>query len=78
MTLTPQTLILLSLGLPLLACIACLLFARQQNLRDGLTFLAAIALFAVVVNILQVFESGTAVEASWWSFAPGIEIAFKI
>ena len=31
MTLTPQTLILLSLGLPLLACIACLLFARQQN-----------------------------------------------
>ena len=78
MTLTPETLVLLSLGLPLMACLACMLFAKQQNLRDGLTFLAAIALFAVVVNILQVFEGGTAIEASWWRFAPGIEIAFKI
>ena len=75
---TPQNPILTALAIPLLACLACLLFARQQNLRDGLTLIASIALFAVVVTILQTFQAGTAIEASWWNFAPGIEMAFRI
>ncbi|MEP1206696.1 MAG: proton-conducting transporter membrane subunit [Rhizobiaceae bacterium] len=75
---TPEQLIFASMALPLAACVACLLFAKQENLRDGLTLIASIVLLLVVVAILQQFQSGTAVEAKWLQFKPGVEIAFKI
>lgn len=71
-------LILASLCLPLLACLACVLLSRQDNLRDGLTLLGSIALFAVVVTILLQFNSGVAFNLSLWKFQPGIEIAFDV
>ena len=75
---TPEQLILAALALPLAACLGCLVFAKQQNLRDGLTLIASIVLLLVVVTILQQFQAGIPVEASWWNFSPGIALAFKI
>ncbi len=75
---TPENLILTALALPLAASIGCLIFAKQPNLRDGLTLLVSIALLGTVIAILQQFQSGQVIEASWWNFNPGIAIAFKI
>jgi multicomponent Na+:H+ antiporter subunit D len=75
---TPHSLIIASLALPLLACLACVVFAKQANLRDGLTLIGAIALFATVLSILQSFQQGTVFELELWTFMPGIKLAFEI
>ena len=75
---TPQAMIYASLAIPLLACLACVLFARQANLRDGVTLIGAIALFTMVVSIFQSYQSGVVFDASPWTFQPGIELSFKI
>ena len=75
---TPENLLITAMVLPLLACIACVLLPKQDNLRDGLTLVAAIALFVTVLAILDAYNAGQVVELNLWSFQPGIELAFSI
>ena len=64
-----NTLILLSMFFPLLACASNILHGEKRpNLRDGVTFLCALASFACVVSIL-VINGGNETEAFvLWSY----------
>ncbi|MEE9315146.1 MAG: proton-conducting transporter membrane subunit [Rhizobiaceae bacterium] len=75
---TSSTMILLSMGLPLVASLACLLLPKHDNLRDGFTLLISFALLAVVVGILQGFMAGLPFTLDLISFQPGLSIAFEI
>ena len=75
---TPTTLMVLSMALPLVGCLICVLLPKQNNLRDGIAFVIALALFAVVFNILSKFTNGQAFDLTLWTFVPGIKIAFSI
>lgn len=75
---TPESLLITAMALPLLACIACVLLPNKDNLRDGLTLVAAIALFFTVLKILEAFNAGQTLEIDLWTFQPGIELAFSV
>ena len=75
---TPENLILLSMGVPLAASLVCLLLPKQNNLRDGLTLLSSLVLFAIVIAILTAFNNGQEIALDLMSFQPGLSIAFKI
>ena len=75
---SPATLLILSMALPIAACLVCVLLPRHNNLRDGFTFVAALALFGVVVSILLQHQAGTSFSFNLVYFQPGIEIAFDV
>lgn len=76
--LSPLALIGLSLGLPFAAFLCCVLLPNRHNLRDGLTLLFAVGLFAVVVTIFLQFQAGVAFDISLIPFSPSLSIGFKI
>ncbi len=71
--------ILLSLSLPLLACVSNLLHGDSRaNLRDGITFIAALGTFgSVLVILLNTGGTGTQ-ELTLLTVMPGLTIAFAI
>lgn len=72
------TMILLSMALPLMGCILCVVLPKQNNLRDGLAFIVSVALFALVLNILNTFDAKEPFALTLWSFMPGLKIAFSV
>ncbi len=73
------SLILLSMFLPLLACLSNLLHGENRaNLRDGITLLAALGTFACVLGIL-IGNAGVPTEPlTLFTVMPGLEISFSI
>ncbi|MEM6619787.1 MAG: proton-conducting transporter membrane subunit [Pseudomonadota bacterium] len=73
-----STLIILTLVLPTLAAVTNGLFASRPNLRDALTFAAALGTFAAVLGIL-IKNGNTPTEAfSLVEPFPGLSIAFSV
>ncbi len=73
-----HALLLASLAIPLAACLACVIFKHAENLRDGLTFLASLALLAVVVAILNTFNTGATLAVDLITFQPGLSLALNV
>lgn len=71
-------LIVLALLLPLVATAGCLAFRSMANLRDGLTFLFTLAVFAVVLAIATRFADGETLALELITFQPGLTIAFDV
>ena len=71
--------ILVSILLPTLACISNVLHGETRpNLRDGITFLAALGSFACVLTVLYK-TSGEATETlTLFAVMPGLEVAFGV
>lgn len=74
-----NTAILVSMLLPILACISNLLHGESRaNLRDGITFVAALGTFACVLSIL-IGNGGNPTEPfTLLTVMPGLEISFSI
>lgn len=73
-----QTLILLIMGLPLALCAFILIARNQPNIRDGLTFAGAVALFVLVITLTQQFMAGNTSDVSLLTFQNGLSIAFHV
>lgn len=74
-----STLVLVSMLLPVLACISNLLHGESRpNLRDGITFLAALATFACVIGILIKTGNSQTAPLKLFEVLPGLEITFVI
>ncbi|MGI9350282.1 MAG: proton-conducting transporter membrane subunit [Rhizobiaceae bacterium] len=74
-----NTAILLSMVLPLIACVSNILHGDSRpNLRDGITFLAALGSFGCVLSVL-IGTGGAATEPyKLITVMPGLEIAFSV
>ncbi len=74
-----NTAILMSLIIPVLACISNILHGDERpNLRDGITLIAAIATFGCVLSIL-INNGGAPTETyTLFSVMPGLDIAFNV
>lgn len=74
-----NSLILLSMSLPIVACISNLLHGdNRANLRDGITFIAALATFASVLAILIQNGGAPTQPFTLLTVMPGLEISFSI
>ena len=75
---TAETLLLLSMAIPLAATLACVLMRDQDNLRDGTTFVATLATFAGVVGVLLAYNDGDSAALELVTFMPGLSLAFSV
>ncbi|MEP0323518.1 monovalent cation/H+ antiporter subunit D family protein [Bauldia litoralis] len=75
---TPATLILLALVIPTVVAVLLPLFAGRPNVREAVTLIGAVALFAVVLMLLPVVLAGGRPELDVWTVVPGLKIAFGV
>lgn len=73
-----QTMLTLSMVLPLLLVPVILLFRNQPNLREAASIGVGISLFVLNCQIMMLFESGTDVSVTWFTLFPNLDIAFKV
>ena len=74
-----ETLILLALGVPLLGALF-VLFAgpASANVRDGLTVVTAVILFAIVWTLVGIVDSGARPSVTLLEMLPGLSITFTL
>lgn len=70
--------VLLSLAIPFIATVLCVIFRNMPNLRDGLTFLAALATFTTVLAVYDRYEAQGTFGLELFHIVPGIAFAFSI
>ncbi|MBJ6371071.1 proton-conducting transporter membrane subunit [Sedimentitalea arenosa] len=73
-----NTAILASMLIPALAAVGNMLLRDSENLRDGMTFVAALATFGCVMTILSNEGSGTTDPLVLFSVMPGLDLAFNV
>ncbi len=73
-----STLISLTMGIPLAAGIMNVLLKRQNDLRDSLTLLAAMATFGTVLAILSQVGNATSATMRALTVMPGLDVAFSV
>lgn len=73
-----NTAILASMLIPTLAAAGNLLLRDSPNLRDSMTFVAALATFGCVLNILVNVGNGTTEPMVLFSVMPGLDLAFNV
>jgi multicomponent Na+:H+ antiporter subunit D len=73
-----STALYLSMLIPLVAMAGNMVWAKQDNLRDGITFICAVLTFASVLVVLSNIGSGTSQEYKLFEVVSGIDIAFKV
>lgn len=72
-----NTALMLALLIPLVGAVAIGLAGRvSQNLRETVTLVTAVALFAVVIRVLIGFNAGEEIGVELVSLFPGLSIAF--
>jgi len=75
---TPETAILLSLGLPLAGAALIALSGRAPNLREGVTLATAALLFGTVITLLPGVMAGDRPETTLIEMLPGLPLRFEV
>ncbi|MFW5969766.1 MAG: monovalent cation/H+ antiporter subunit D family protein [Halofilum sp. (in: g-proteobacteria)] len=75
---TPDTAILLALLIPTLAAVGIDIAGRWPNVREGVTLVASVALFLVVLSILPVVLDGGRPAVTLIELLPGVPLAFEV
>ena len=75
---SPETLILAALVLPLLIAAGIAVMGWSPNLREGVTFTGAGLLFAVIILLTIHVAGGERPELNLGQAAPGLSMAFKL
>ncbi|PCH96549.1 MAG: cation:proton antiporter [Rhodobacteraceae bacterium] len=68
----------LTMLIPLVAMAGNMVWARQENLRDGLTFICAVLTFSMVLVILDNVGSGTSETYALFEVVSGLSLAFNV
>ncbi|RWM08213.1 monovalent cation/H+ antiporter subunit D family protein [Mesorhizobium sp.] len=69
---------LLAVAVPVLAALAVLLLNKRAKLRDVISPLAAIAMFAIVASMAPTVLAGGTVDLRLFEILPGIDFAFRV
>ena len=75
---TPESVLLASIGLPLAATLPIAAFRRQPNLREAVTLLTALGLFVLNLALLDRVLQGQQPAALLVETLPGLAIAFAV
>jgi multicomponent Na+:H+ antiporter subunit D len=74
----PETVILVALALPLLGAVGMVLAGKSPNLREAVTLVTALGLFACVMQLLGPVLAGARPAVSLLEPLPGLPIAFRV
>ena len=78
MSISLQTMLQLSIILPLLATAGIVVTGRKPNLREAVTIGISIILFYLVFNLYQGIQHGERIMLHWWELLPGLNISFSV
>ena len=72
-----ETALLATLVLPLVGMVLIWLTGNAPNLREGVTIVAAIALFAIVLALLDAVMAGASPELACWRLCRALRLPSK-
>lgn len=75
---TPETTLLLTLGVPVIGALLIALFGRWPNVRESITMVTAAAVFGLVVKLYPFALSDTMMRVTLFEIMPGIPVAFHL
>lgn len=78
MTFTSETLLILSMVLPLFATLGIAAFGKFPNLREAFTLATSAVVLGLIVTLYQRLMSGEAISLHLWELLPGLDISFTV
>jgi multicomponent Na+:H+ antiporter subunit D len=78
MNISLESMLQLSIILPLLAMVGIVATARKPNLREAVSIGTALVLLYFVINLYQGLKQGVSISVHWWELLPGLNISFSI
>jgi len=75
---TPETTLVIALGLPLLAAVLTPLFGRWPNVRETMTLTIATLLFVTVASLVPTVTEGGRPSVSLFEILPGLALALRL
>ena len=78
MNLSLESMLQLSIILPLLATMGIVATGSKPNLREGVTFATSLVLLYFVSSLYQGIKQGESISVQWWELLPGLQISFNI
>lgn len=74
MSLSLETMLQLSIILPLLATLGIVATGHKPNLREGVTIVTSLVLLYLVINLYLGLKQGASISVHWWELLPGLNI----
>ena len=78
MNLALESMLQLSILLPLLATVAIVAVGHRPNLREAVTIGSSLVLFYFVIKLYHGLEQGEVITVQWWQLMPGLQLSFAI
>ncbi len=78
MSLSLQSMLQLSIILPIIATLGIMATGRNPNLREAVTIGTSLVLLYFVINLYQGIQLGESITAHWGELLPGMQISFSI
>ena len=78
MNLSLESMLQLSIILPLLATVGIVATGHKPNLREGVTITTSVVLLYFVMNLYQGIKRGESISVQWWEILPGLQISFSV
>lgn len=78
MNITLESMLNLSIIMPLLAAAGIVATGRNANLREAVTIVTSLLLLFLVINLYQGNQQGESISVLWWELLPGLQISFSI
>ena len=78
MNLSLETMLQLSIIMPLLATVGIVTTGRKPNLREAVTISTSLVLLYFVINLYHGLDRGESISVQWWQLLPGLQISFTI
>jgi len=75
---TLESMLNLSIIMPLLAAAGIVTTGRNANLREAVTIVTSLVLLFLVINLYQGNQQGESISVLWWELLPGLQISFSI
>ena len=78
MNMSLDTLVLLSIALPILATAGIVAFRGSPNLREGVSICISLIVLYIVASLYQGLQSGEIITVSLWQIFPGLDVSFTV
>jgi len=78
MSISLETMLQLSIILPMLAVLGIVATGRKPDLREGVTISTSLVLLYFVIKLYQGIKQGESISVQWWEILPGLQLSFNI
>lgn len=78
MSFSLETMLQLSIIMPVLAVLGIVATGSKPNLREGVTISTSLVLLYFVIQLYQGIKQGESISVHWWEILPGLQLSFNI